>query len=399
MAWVLPWLLKLSTNEASRYPFSYYSCIKEEFIHVTSNGKDVQRIDQSGNIYTRDQYDSLLPMLNYRQLLSDGKLPDTIKGRKITAKDIQHEQFFFKYNPREKNSQLIDLNPMFESMSGLVRLESPDDMFSIKDKMVFIDAETNTINKEKSAEFHDAMIKRGYTFPTQLVAGNPSTKKPYDEGWFALDAKGQLFHIKMVNGKPFVKNTNAQEHINIAYVKTIETANRRMYAFVFDKNGSLFYLQDLDYQPIKINIAPFDCNNDNLAIYANQFYWCVFATTDKERVAYALDNESLNIVDTMVQKREITRWEKIHPYIFPFYIEMQSSNSTFVYPRLLGWSYKAIFLNIIFTILLVVLIKRRKLPIQPFHIVWVILTGTFGFIAYWCFNEKTQETKNVIQLK
>nr|WP_321453485.1 DUF4857 domain-containing protein [uncultured Carboxylicivirga sp.] len=399
MAWVLPWLVKLSTNEASRYPFTYYSSVKKEFFQVTSENNETKLIDQSGNEYTRAEYDSLLPMLSYRQLLKDGRLPDSLNGRAISGKSIQMEQFYFKYSPRDKHDKKMDLNPMFESMSGLVRIESPDDLFSINKKMVFIDAETNSVDKAKSEKFHQAMVKRGYTFPTKMIAGNPSTKKLYDEGWFALDANNELYHIKMVNGNPFVKNTKAGEKLDIDFVKTIETQNRRMYAFVFDTKGDLYYLSDVSYDPIPVAIDNFNTNQDQLTIMANPFYWNVMVTTPSQRITYALDNTTLEQVDRLTETRSKTSWEKIHPYLFPFYIEMKSMFSKFVYPRALGWSELALVANILFTLLLIGLQKRKKQRLKPVQVIFVLLTGIFGFIALLCFNEKLQETENVIQLK
>lgn len=399
MAWGLPWLVKLSTNEASRYPFTYYSSVKKEFFQVAQVDNTTKLLDESGNEYTRAQYDSLLPMLSYRQLLKDGRLPDSLNGQAISGKIIQHQQFFFRYNPRDKHSRQIDLYPMFESMSGLVRLESPDDVFSIRDKMVFIDAETNTVNQEKSQLFHQAMLKRGYTFPTLLIAGNSSTKKPYDEGWFALDANKQLFHIKMVNGQPFVKNTKAGDKLDIAFVKTIETPNHRLYAFVFDTNGSIHYLSDVSYQPVPLDIDAFNTDTDQLSIMANQFYWTIAVTTPQKRVNYALDNKSLNKVDILTEYRESTAWEKLHPYLFTCYVEMKALTSRFVYPRLLGWSYKAIGLNIVLALLFAGLLYRRQQVIKPLQLIYIIGSGLFGFIALWLFTEKAQETQKIIQLK
>ncbi|MBR8534319.1 DUF4857 domain-containing protein [Carboxylicivirga sediminis] len=399
LAWVLPWLIKLSTNEACRYPFTYYSSVKNEFFQVVKEDAETVLMDQSSHEYTRAEYDSLLPMLSYRQLLKDGRLPDSLNGKAISGKSIQLEQFYFKYSPRDKHHKQMDLNPMFESMSGRVQIESPDDLFSIKNKMVFIDAETNSVLENKSSQFHQAMIKRGYKFPTKMVAGNPSTKKLYDEGWFALDANNQLYHIKMVNGQPFVKDTKAGEKLDIDFVKTIETQNRRMYAFVFDRSGKLYYLSDVSYEPVQLPIDAYNTNTDGLSIMANPFYWNVVVTTPAQRITYALDNHTLEEVDRLTETRESTTWEKIHPYVFPFYIEMKSMYSKFVYPRLLGWSVKALVLNAVLAVLLAFLSYRRKQSIKPLQLLLVLCTGLYGLIALWLFNEKQQETRNVIQLK
>lgn len=399
-AWVFPWLIKLSTNDASRYPFTYFSSVNKEFIQVVkSTNNETLLKDLKGNEYTRDEYDSLLPMLSYRQLLKDSRLPASLNGEALNGKVIQENQFYFRYSPRDKNARVIDLNPMFESMSGRVQIESPEDMFSINNKMIFIDAESNAIDEKKSELFNKALVKRGYTFPTQGVFGNPSTKKLYDEGWFALDNNNQLFHIKMVNGQPFVKDTKAGQQHQITFVKTIETQNRRMYAFVFTDKGELYYVQDQDYGLVKINIDAYNWNTDQVSILANQFFWNVVVSTPTQRITYALDNTSLIEVDRLIESRERTIWERIHPYVFPFYVEVKSLSSTFVYPRFIGFSYKAIFTNIVWAIILVLLTKRKKQKIRPLSILYVVISGVFGFVSMLIFNENQQETNNIIQLK
>ncbi len=398
LLWVLPWALKLATNEASRYPFTYYSCLNHEFIQVYIEKGQVHRIDLKGNEYTEEQYDSILPMLNYRQLLKDDVLPDSINGVEVSGKILQHNQFFFRYNPRDFNTKSINLYPMFESMSGRVNLESPDDMFTLANDIHFIDAESNQVNAKKSQIFQTALFKRGFQFPAQWLVGNPTTKKMYDEGWFALDAKGDLFHIKMVNGKPFVKNTNASKEQAIVYMKTIETANHRTYGFIFDAAQGISYLSDVNYEPIKLPIDDFDPKTDQLSIMANLFYWNVVVTKANERNYYVLDNNSLELVDSYTENKSTTLWEKIQPWVFPVYIELKDVNSVFVHPRFNGWSVNALALHGIIVLLMVGLNIIKKQKVKPVNIIFVLIGGLAAWIALGLFKSFKFNITDSIQL-
>ena len=398
--WILPWAIKLMTNEALDYPFTYYSSINNQFIQTVFDGKEMKRVDLEGREYNQDEYDSIVPMFNYRQLMQDGRLPDTIKGVAINPKQIQLNQFFFRCTPRNYNSCSVNLYPMYESMSGRVSLESPDDLFSIDHRIRFYEAETNKLKQDKNRLFQTAMEKRGFQFPVQWIAGNPSARKPYDEGWFMLDADGQLFQVKMVNGKPFVKNTKAGEKIDIVWMKTIETANHRLYGFVFDRQQNVYFLSDVNYELVKLPIDSFDLKKDRMLIMANLFYWNVTVTRPHQRDLYILDNNDLNRVDEHTEFHEPNQWEKIQPWIFPCYIELKSYHSTYIFPRFIGWSAKALLTNGLAAILMIGLLWwRKKQRFSLIQLAYIMLTGVIGAIAVWCFKEKQQETKNIIQLK
>lgn len=397
--WIFPWALKLGTNEASNYPFTYYSCIINQFVQTIPGDKGVKFVDLDGNEYTREEYDSIVPMFNFRQLMQDGRLPDSINGVEITPRIVSSNQFYFRSNPQVVNSRGINLYPMFESMSGRVSLEMPDDMFTVGHTISFYDAESNQLKPEKSDKFRSAMEKKGFQFPVKWLAGNPTARKPYDEGWFMLDSKGELFHVKMVNGKPFVNNTKAGEKMDIVRMQTLETSNRRFYGFIFDSQQNVYFLSDITYELVKLPIPPFNPAVDQMLIMANLFYWNVAVTREHEREYTVLDNKTMERVDEHKEIRELSRWEKIQPWVFPFYIEIESNDSTFVYPRLLGWSLNALLLNLLFAIAFLVFCKHDKVPVKIMKAIFILACGFCGFLALQLFRNQKQETKNIIQLK
>ena len=54
--------------------------------------------DIHGNEYPRAQYDSLLPLLNYRQLAMEGQLPDSLEGQAIDVKILRSKQVMFRFS-------------------------------------------------------------------------------------------------------------------------------------------------------------------------------------------------------------------------------------------------------------------------------------------------------------
>ena len=245
-AWILPALARMATDEPGRYPFVYYSSLLKELCMIDYGEEEFPLTTLSGKRYTEAECDSLLPLLNYRQLLSDGKMPDSIDGVEISPPLLRSKSVIFRYSPRVTRSPGPRLHVLFESMPRRVGIEMPGDMFRLVDRIEFIDCETNRVDGTKSARFQQAMERRGFRFPARQVSGNPNPRKSYDEGYFVLDATGRLFHLKMVNGKPYVRDTRVDEQVEVAAFSVIEPADKRFYGILFGARGEVYILEARD---------------------------------------------------------------------------------------------------------------------------------------------------------
>ena len=79
--WQLPWCYSFFAAKPSKIPFSMYSSVLGDFLSMgNEDGKGVVRRDQSGNVYTQEQTDSILPFFYMRQLMADERFPDSING-------------------------------------------------------------------------------------------------------------------------------------------------------------------------------------------------------------------------------------------------------------------------------------------------------------------------------
>ena len=119
-----------------------------------------------------------------------------------------------------------------ESMSSRVKLESPDDVFRFTDNSIeVIDAESNTINIEKSKRFSEMLSGNGFSFPANYLSGNPSVKKDYDEGYLVLDRTTQLFHLNQTIGRPYVRKIDIPHVISLKNVFITEFTNSKKLEF------------------------------------------------------------------------------------------------------------------------------------------------------------------------
>ena len=185
---------------------------------------------------------------------------------------------------------------MFESKSGRVRLEVPDDYFRIANRCEFVNCETNSINQDKSNLFTAAFSKENFNFPATRIAGNPTNKKPFDEGYFVVDSKNKLYHIKMIKGKPFCKFTNNPESLKIAYLKIGEMSLREFYGFLYTKQGDVFLISYDNYKLIKLPLDNFDMQKESFSIIGDQFYRTISLTSAK-RVRTIVTDRNYNVID------------------------------------------------------------------------------------------------------
>ena len=86
-SWTVPALVQKMTDDSHSYPLMYYSARLKELCVIDFREHKNSFYDIHGNEYPRAQYDSLLPLLNYRQLAMEGQLPDSLEGQAIDSEN------------------------------------------------------------------------------------------------------------------------------------------------------------------------------------------------------------------------------------------------------------------------------------------------------------------------
>ena len=339
--------------------------------------------DKSGHIYTTQQFDSLMPLLNFRQLMVDGKMPDSLEGHALTPQLVRSKNVVFRFSPTDIRTPQTDLYVLFESMPKRVGLEVPDDVFrTTTDGIEFIDSKSNRVNEAKSQQFRAAMQKEGFAFPAQWLSGNINPRKPYDEGYFCLDREGSLFHLKMVNNRPFVRDTRVGDAIDVASFSMLEVGDKRFYGFLFDRQGGVYILESADgtYHPVKLEIGPVDTQHDEMLLMGNLLYWTVSVTTPSGIDYYALRTETLERVDAYHIAQSPGLWQRVSAWLFPAYLTFSHPDSDFIYPAFVctGWKAFAVHILLALGVFLLVPVKRKK---KIFFASYILITGITGLVA------------------
>ncbi len=395
---VLPSLYWTIFEKVSRLPNLFYSCIEEDFIIVEGS----QRRSPQGKVYSSDEYEEVLPLMFFRQLIADGKMPDTIKGVQVEIPSINRASSFYRYTPRKLNSPVPELWPMLESESGKVSLVMPDDYFRIGKRMEFIVAKTNRIDEEKSRRFTEALTANGFLFPASVIAGLPTTRKSVDDGYFITDRKGDLFHVKMVQGEPYVAAIETPDNFDIVYIEPVDLKSREYYCYILTRNNGIFVLMDEVYDLQRLPIDGFDPYLHSFRLNADLFNKSITVTGENWFEAVAMD-DMYHVVATYGEKGEglyERRDGKMFASLFPFEIRLKEEESQF---RRLFFrpspGIRWLPVNMVAVGLSLALLMRRGRAVRQNipDLIIIAVTGIYGLIATSFFPNKFNSTKSANQ--
>lgn len=350
IAWLLPALYELVTPRTDRMPFVVYSCLDSTFIKFETSDKQVRYIDFRGQDFTKAEADSLLPLFAFRQLVAEGRLPDSLYGVALTPKLIQQNSCHFKTSPKQLNKPAVGLYTMLESASGRVDLQLPPDVFRLtNDGLEFIDCETNTVNKAKSLSFSRELTKHGFTFPVQLIWGNGTTRKDYDNGFLLTDQNERLFQLKMVKGTPWVREINTSFDISsFIQLFTVEPANRALIGLVVDdayrlfavrSNGTLAQIGAVNDTLVHCtsSLCPllYDPQSMQISIVGDLFHWTITEYTATDSRYYAVDAKTFEqVACAIVPDPERPLAQRIERIILPVRLRFTSWRTQLIAPNI-----------------------------------------------------------------
>ena len=360
-AWLLPALYDLVFPRTDRMPFVVYSCLDSTFIRFESTGKQVRYVDFRGQEFTKAEADSLLPLFAFRQLVAEGRLPDSLFGVELTPKKIQQNAFHFKTSPKQLNKPAVGLYTMLESASGRVDLQLPPDVFRLtKEGLEFIDCETNQVNKTKSLSFSRELTKHGFTFPVQLIWGNGSTRKDYDNGFLLTDSGNRLFQLKMVKGAPWVREIRSQnsevrdqnsevrdqhgsaDRQKFIQLFTIEPANRALVGLVVDDahqlyavrtNGELAQIGKCENE--EMSKLEYDPQTMQITIVGDLMHWTITLYTEHDSRYYAVDSQTFEqVACEIVPDPEQPVAQRVRKWLLPVRLHFTSWQTQLIQPNI-----------------------------------------------------------------
>jgi hypothetical protein len=389
---VLPRFYWMAFAKPIRAPYIQYSAVDDDFMIIRSNDGTI-RTNRKGKVLSREEYEQNLPFLYTRQLLMNGTMPDSIDGIEMDLHQISKYRSNFHCKPEDIHVPRPSLYPLFESQSGRANLEMPDDYFRITWRMEFIDAASNTINEEKSRMFSAVLYKRGFQFPATSINGIPTTLKSCDEGYLVTDSSNQLFHVKMVQGKPYIRRVELPDGLRFKSIQCVDLDDKLYYAYLFSEDNHLYVLTQYDYLLERFPVDDVDPDKYELRIYGDLLNFNIIVQGDGFVHSHVFDRDK-NLVDEYRETWPVQQERpegKVAAALFPAQLKMTDSNSSFINFYLdLSNGYYWIIFSLLLAVAQWLMIRQRKAKpaTQVTDIAIICITGIFGFLAVNFFPNK-----------
>ncbi len=367
----------------------FFSPVIKKFVfrEMVGEGHRFVTQDEDGNDYDRMTFETLIPFIYYKNMDLWGKLPLIIDGHTFDKETIKKNRQVFELKPRmiADRSPRIQVFPLLESQPGVTRLRFPEDAFRMTDRMEFINVDTNTVDEGLTRQFTNAMREAGFTFPARLTAGRVSILKSFDEGFFIVDANGNVYHIKRAKGQPVVVKTPIPANLGIRNIKVTENRKKEIYGTLLTENDEPYLITYNNYRLIKLPLLNYNPDTMDLKLLINPLY----------RTAVYSDSLTIRAVAMNSDYRPIARYEwdmfcgkkttadKVFETLFPFSIKMADSTSGYLqfspfWSGRMGIAGIGISLIIAISVMYARKISlKRELP----DLVFVGLTGVYGLIA------------------
>lgn len=384
------WLL---ATKLRRPPIVYYSCTEKEFMFFRYTNLTAIRMDAHGKVYEREEFERILPLDHWMQLLRDGKLPDAIGGVTLAPEALRRERLSFRIKPTMIDTPSVNLTPLLDADTGRVRLEMPEDFMRLGSTIEFIHAQTNVLEREKSALYQSAFKAAGFVFPATVMGGNPSTMKPYDEGYFVADATGATFHLHQLRGKPDIRRVSSLaspedkpkwEALKPLYFHVQEQDNREVRTIIVDKTNQAWFVVGKNYHLVPIPLKNYNPARMSLVVRGDLINRLVTVTGDDYVEAVVLDR-NYGLVDRYTEPlvpRAATPAGKLARAIFPFTLRFDDVSSGYlgVFPEF-GSSMALAVNGAFLAALLAWLASRKQLSLSRLpEILAVAIGGLYGVI-------------------
>jgi len=368
----------------------YYSPILNDFILGKHKNNKYIWQSRQGQVLSRYTADSLLPFMNYRLLAARSKFPESINGIKIELDQVRKNNLFYRIRAKDIHTPQIQLYPLFESKPPRLKLELPKSYFRISERMEFIVAATNQIDENMTQRFTRVLQKNNFHFPAKKIFGNPTTRKPFDEGYFVIDSENQIFHIKMIHGKPFCKNINSPKDLRVKAFFIKENELREFYGLLVDEQSDVYLVMYDQYRLQKLPITAYNADEDNFYMKGNMFHR-TFSIYAGDSVSAFVTNRKYELIDRYSESWPGTMDQTagaVSRYLFPFSLELKSYTSDYVDFYFRNFSLPAYILSFILMLSLLFLKRyRRRLALKRWYdLAIVLIFGIYGYIAVLIFE-------------
>lgn len=365
---------------------------KYEYQHV--NGRITSHTiyrDSKGNTYSREQADSLCPLNNASQLMYEGKFPDSICGRPVSAKEVS-DATYQMYISTGYDRLFYGLSELKDQKNYLSKKYEPQDLFRInKNGIEFIVSAQNKVDREKSRLFNEALSRAGFTPPATRWWAPANTTDFEKYGYLVLDQHENLFQLSMNDNRPAIARLNRPDGKK---VRGVNFSNRDGFLAIIATDDGHAYIMDreLNYKPLPLP----SLKNKQVQLQGNLMFLTFTVSGQDTTSYYVLDKNYTPINHLSIPKQKnIQLQETAGSYLFPvriFQHPVQGIRVKFSDPLHFIW------LNILWAAVTFCLKKKRGYPVHDISgitdLIWVLVFGIFGMAGVLAIPPQKHKSQN-----
>ncbi len=396
LSWFLPWIYALMFPASSGEPFCSFSPVNEKWIISQASPGEKPKImilENEGatdgptiSFITRNERDSLVPQLFYKELLAHDRLPDSIHGKAVNAHELRSHELMFSSSPRDIVKREPGVWMMMESMPVRVELSDPTEVFRFTDngEIEFIDMATNSVVPDRGKRFTETMKQRGFAFPAADLSANITSRKQYDEGYLMIDNNGKLFHVKQRAGRPYVAAIPLPHSAAADKAFILEESNQSILGFVSDTDNNFYIIEKEGYKVFPLPVGKVNPRKENLMCMGNLFNLTFRFTGDGVSRWRAVERtpDGYKLAGSYDYEKPRNAASKIADYIFPYTLSFVSTSDSLAYPRFARISWHAIYLNLLLSLILIFAQNKGRNIWTYAGASSTLICGIFSFIPF-----------------
>jgi Domain of unknown function (DUF4857) len=385
MSYVLPaGFDKVFVSKATN-PLLLFSPLEKQFVYRESlGGHRFNYANEEGRGYKRTGFEAQLPFLYYKNLEKKKQLPVSINGESFDKTRIKAGKQGLEIKSRHLNGHRpqIRLYPLFNNDPDVAFMPFPEDVVRFTDKaMEFINADSNQIDKDLTAAFSAELLKRDFVFPATVIGCKPTNLKPFDEGFFVRDSKGQVFHLRRVLNKPVIVKTPIDSSLDILDIIITENRRKEFYGTLVTQQGRLFLISYENYRLIPLPVKKYHPDNMDCKLLINPLYKTAITAGPAEVNGTAMngDYQAIRSFELERQNPQSIAVRIMRDLLFPFELLIDNQFRGQADLRVRFGSLWALA-GILSALVLYIISSRstKQAPMNMYNCILILVTGFFG---------------------
>ncbi len=206
---------------------------------------------QDGTVISRERFENALPFLYAEAMRVRGLLPVRVGEDSYDLEALRQGKLILGLRPSEVRPNRNDpgLYALLDSRPDRVNLVFPEDRFRLRGRLEFVNADVNAPDPVMTRAANAALDAAGFVFPASAAFGRDTIIKPWDAGWFFLDATGGLFNLRRVRDEFAAARVAFPAGVRAVHVQVQETRDGKVAGLVLgDKNDVFLLHSDLSVE-------------------------------------------------------------------------------------------------------------------------------------------------------